>query len=190
VGAPAAPASPGRNRTGKCPTAPLLFQAITHSTTEVNFGPSDFLPLHKIDFPAIAEREVAAALVEPFEAVPLPSGSTPVKFLGKPFGRLQHGSHGYLFSNRLRGFGIRHEVLNLSQPGRAASAVSAIARPKYKRTFIAHHRCPSRTSRRHLLVCGRSSGSFHRALRVPNAARPANPLSFSGVFCAWPGAGV
>jgi hypothetical protein len=88
VGAPAAPASPGRNRTGKCPTAPLLFQAITHSTTEVNFGPSDFLPLHKIDFPAIAERDVAAALVEPFEAVPLPSGSTPVKFLGKPFGRL------------------------------------------------------------------------------------------------------
>jgi hypothetical protein len=32
--------------------------------------------------------------------------------------------------------GIRHEVLNLSQPGRAAAAVSAIARPKYLDTVL------------------------------------------------------
>ena len=54
--------------------------------------------------------------------------------------------------------------------------MSAIARPKYKRTFIAHHFCPSRASRRHLLVCGRSSGSFHRALRRnPTPPDPRTP---------------
>jgi len=55
VGAPAPPAPPGRNRTGEWPTAPLPFQAITHRTAQVYLRASDFLPLHKTNFPVIAE---------------------------------------------------------------------------------------------------------------------------------------
>jgi hypothetical protein len=78
--------TPGRRRTGGIPAPPRHFQSIAQAAAQGSLGPGDLRSKYQGDFPALAERDIAAYISKLREAVPLASGFAPIQFVREPIG--------------------------------------------------------------------------------------------------------